>query len=75
MKTNKGFLLLEAIVAILIASIAVTTFSTIIRATRENSIQMEKKTDQALAKHMMRTNNLKKIMIHDHEYQDDENKY
>lgn len=75
MKTSKGFLLLEAILAILIASIAVTTFSTIIKATHENSFQMERKTDQALARHIMKTNNLKKITIHDHEYQDEKNKY
>ena len=43
--------------------------------THENSFQMERKTDQALARHIMKTNNLKKITIHDHEYQDEENKY
>ena len=26
-------------------------------------------------RHIMKTNNLKKITIHDHEYQDEENKY
>ncbi|CCI85859.1 hypothetical protein FC52_GL000450 [Lactobacillus pasteurii DSM 23907 = CRBIP 24.76] len=69
MQKVKGFLLLEAIVALLITVIGVSIFSMTIVNFKKNELKMEKREDQALAKHMLKENkDLDRVIIHDREY-------
>lgn len=64
----KGFLLLESLIAIIIAFSGVLLFSLIVCEGQKKAKINEQKTDLAIAKDMMQKNNLKKVMVHNHLY-------
>lgn len=65
---NKGFLMLESLVALVIAICGVMIFSMIVIDGRQTEQRIEQKTDQSLAKRMMKTNKISKVKVHDRIY-------
>ncbi|WLT01083.1 hypothetical protein RAM07_03830 [Lactobacillus helsingborgensis] len=67
-KKVKGFFIAESMVALMIALMGVTTLALIVGESRQIEQNIEHKTDFTYAWHVMRKNNLKKIVVHDHVY-------
>ena len=66
---NKGFLMAESMVSIVIVSLAMMSFVLIVSGGKHAERKMEQRTDQAVAKHMMRKTGIKQVKIHDQIYQ------
>lgn len=68
MNRQRGFLLAESMTALLLAILGVSIFCLIFGQGLQVKEQMEKKTDKALAQHILRQTNLPRVQIHDHIY-------
>lgn len=65
---NKGFILLESIIAMFISFLGVTILALVVVEGKKTEKNMEMHTDKAVAMHMMRKNNLNSVKIHDRIY-------
>lgn len=68
---NKGFLMLESVVSLMITMIAVFALNETIISGRKTEKRLEQKVDYHLAKRIMRQNRLSQVVIHDRKYQDE----
>ncbi|WEV71458.1 hypothetical protein OZY43_03395 [Lactobacillus sp. ESL0785] len=64
----KGFLLAESMVALTLAIMGISLLVLIVGGTRTTEQKIELRTDRAYAWHVMKTNNLEKILVHNRMY-------
>lgn len=69
MKHTKAFIMIESLVALCLAFLGVSIFSLVVLSGYQEEKRMEQQTDQALARHIMRKNNVKQVKIHDRIYE------
>lgn len=69
MKKVKGFFIFESIVAIIISLVAVSCLYLTVAESRKNGREMELKTDRMYAYHVLKTNDLDQVVVHDHIYE------
>lgn len=67
-KKEPGLIAIEAVVALIIASIGLSTTAYMCRDLQQMEAESSLKTDRALAFHMLREFNIDKVIIHDHVY-------
>lgn len=69
----RGFLLWESMIALLISVLGVSAFFLCFSQNKLVERQMENRVDRELAYHIMRRNDLNKVVIHDHLYLAEDN--
>lgn len=69
MKKVKGFLIFESAIAIIISVVAVSCLYLTVAECQKNGQEIELKTDRIYAYHVLKTNDLDQITVHDHVYE------
>ena len=69
MRKVKGFLMAESIVALIIATVAVSCMYLMVAESQENGREIELKTDRAYAYHVLQESNLNQVTVHDRIYE------
>lgn len=63
--------MVESLLALFVTMLAVSSFSLIVLEGHKAEVRIEKKTDEALAKNMIKKSNLKSVMVHNQIYEKD----
>ena len=69
MRKAKGFLMTESIVALIIATVAVSCLYLTVAESQKNGREIELKTDRAYAYHVLKESNLYQVTVHDRIYE------
>lgn len=69
MKRVKGFLMAESVIALMIATIAVSCLYLIVSEGQKNGKEIELKTDRVYAYHVLNESNLDQVVVHDRIYE------
>lgn len=69
MRKTKGFLMAESLVALIIATVAVSCLYLTVAESQKNGREIELKTDRAYAYHVLKESNLDQVTVHDRIYE------